>query len=255
MPLLIAANWKMHKTGDETADFCTGLRALEERFAWVEILLCPPFTALASARAALKGSSIRLGAQNMHWEQKGAFTGEIAAPMLLSLEVSHVLIGHSERRQLMGETDEAVRRKVRAALQAGLTPLLCVGETEQERRRGHTAAVLRRQLTFALSELDAGTAQNLVVAYEPVWAIGTGVAASAGDADRAAKLVREVTGEILGPAAAGQLRLLYGGSVSAANIGQFVAQPSVDGALVGGASLELEPFVLLINSAREAVGL
>lgn len=249
--LIIAANWKMHKTGAEAADFCRQIRQKEARLQGVEVLICPPFTALPAARTALEGSPIRLGAQNMFWEEKGAFTGEISAPMLLELGVSYVIIGHSERRQIFGETDDLVRHKLEAALRHGLKPILCVGETGEERGRGAVAEVMERQLRAAFEGLS-GLDEDLIVAYEPVWAIGTGQAASPGDADEAAGLIREAAARWIGAAAAERLRVQYGGSVNPGNIGDFVSLPSIDGALVGGASLEVDTYVSLIENARAA---
>lgn len=252
MELIIAANWKMHKTAAETTAFCSGLREKEKELGKAEILICPPFTALAAAAAALKGSGIKLGAQNMFWEPKGAFTGEIAPAMLKEFGVSYVILGHSERRHILGEDDAAIRRKVEAALAHGLTPLLCIGETEAQRNGGETETVLERQLKTALEGLDSRSLGGLVVAYEPVWAIGTGQAASAADAAAAADLARQVVTGIHGGEIAASLRVQYGGSVSAANIAGFTGLASVNGALVGGASLEVDSFVALIAAAGEA---
>lgn len=253
MSLIIAANWKMHKTAAETAAFCHTLRKYENDFAGVEVLICPPFTALATAAAALEGSSLRLGAQNMHFEQQGAFTGEIAAPMLLEYGAEYVIIGHSERRHLMGEDDKLIRQKLRAALDSGLKPILCVGETDKEREQGLTEKVINKQMAGALEGLEPGKTANLVVAYEPVWAIGTGKAASPDDAEGAALLIRRFLQEKVGDKALAGLRIQYGGSVKADNIGSFVALPSVQGALVGGASLDADTFSALIRAAGKVV--
>lgn len=253
MKLLIAANWKMHKTAAATAAFCQALRRDEALFDGVDVLVCPPFTSLPAAVAGLKGSAIKIGAQNMHWEEKGAYTGEIAASMLLEYGVSFVIIGHSERRHLMGETDQQVSLKVKAALSVGLQPILCLGETESEREQGQTASVIKRQLTAALEGLAAKDLSSLVVAYEPVWAIGSGKAASADDAEDAAALVYRLAAEIFGVESTKSLRVQYGGSVKTENIGSYMTLPSVSGALVGGASLEAESFSALIQAARKAV--
>ncbi|MBM4236518.1 MAG: triose-phosphate isomerase [Firmicutes bacterium] len=253
MKLIIAANWKMHKTAAATAAFCQALRRDEALFEGVDVLVCPPFTSLPAASAGLEGSTIKIGAQNMHSEEKGAYTGEIAAAMLVEFGVRYVIIGHSERRHLMGETDQQVSLKVRAALATGLQPILCLGETESEREQGQTAAVIKRQLTAALEGLAAKDLLSLVVAYEPVWAIGTGKAASADDAEDAAALVYRLAAEHFGAESAKGLRVQYGGSVKAENIGSYMALPSVSGALVGGASLEAESFSALIQAARKAV--
>ncbi len=251
--LIIAANWKMHKTAAETADFCRALRQFEAGFKGVEVLICPPFTALPAAESALAGSEIKLGAQNMHWENRGAQTGEIAASMLLEFGVEYVIIGHSERRHLMGEDNTQIQRKIGTALQNGLKPILCVGETETEREQGVTEKVIKKQLSEALEGQDSQKLGSLVLAYEPVWAIGTGKAASAEDADRAAALIRSFLEDKLGSKTAGELRIQYGGSVKADNIGFFVGLPSVQGALVGGASLEVDSFSALVQAARKAV--
>lgn len=253
MELIIAANWKMHKTVADTAAFCHTIIKDAEQFSGVEVLICPPFTALAAAQEALQGSRLKLGAQNLHFAQQGAFTGEIAAPMLLEFGVEYVIIGHSERRHLMGEGDDLVRQKVKAALDNGLKPILCVGETEEQREDGLTEIVIEKQLAGALDGLSAEETENLVVAYEPVWAIGTGKAASTEDAENAAALIRRYFTDKLGEKAAASLRVQYGGSVKAENIGSYLALPSVQGALVGGASLEAETFSALVKAARKAV--
>ena len=253
MGLIIAANWKMHKTVADTAAFCRTITKDAEQFSGVEVLICPPFTALAAAQETLKGSSLKLGAQNLHFAQQGAFTGEIAAPMLLELGVEYVIIGHSERRHLMGEGDDLVRQKVKAALDNGLRPILCVGETEKQREDGLTEKVIEKQLAGALEGLSAEETESLVVAYEPVWAIGTGKAASTEDAESAAALIRRYFKAKLGEKAAASLRVQYGGSVKAENIGSYVSLPSVQGALVGGASLDAETFSALVKAARKAV--
>ncbi|MDZ4132059.1 MAG: triose-phosphate isomerase [Dethiobacteria bacterium] len=252
MELIIAGNWKMHKTAAETAVFCREISRDAEQFSGVEVLVCPPYTSLAAAQDILKGSKIKLGAQNLHFAQQGAYTGEIAAPMLLELGVEYVIIGHSERRHLMGETDDLVRQKVKAALDNGLKPILCVGETEAEREDGLTEIAIEKQLTGALEGLSAEETENLVVAYEPVWAIGTGKAASTDDAESAAALIRSFFKDKLGEKASASLRIQYGGSVKAENIASYLALPSVQGALVGGASLEAESFSTLVKAARKA---
>jgi triosephosphate isomerase (TIM) len=253
MKLIIAANWKMHKTAAETAAFCHDFCRNLENYKEIDILLCPPFTALAAAAEALSGTAVKLGAQNMYWESEGAFTGEISAPMLLEHRVEYVIIGHSERRHLMGEADSHVHKKMQAALNSGLRPILCVGETEEERERQATAAVLERQIKGALEDLSPDETENLVIAYEPVWAIGSGRAASAEDAEEAALLIREMVAKLLGERSAAGLRIQYGGSVKDSNIGSFVKKPSIDGALVGGASLQVESFRALISAAGDSL--
>ncbi len=253
MSLIIAANWKMHKTASEAAAFCGALKQGEDSFSDLEVVVCPPFTALAAVAASLQGSSLKIGAQNMHYEDNGAYTGEIAASMLIEHGVEYVIIGHSERRQLLGEDDHMIKLKVAAALSKGLKPILCVGETEEERDRGMTDAVIEAQLKGALAGLSPESINELVVAYEPIWAIGSGKAASDLDAEKAAGLIHRYFLDKLGEAAAAGLRVQYGGSVKADNIGSFVSRPTVDGALVGGASLEASSFRALLEAAGKAV--
>ncbi len=253
MDLIIAANWKMHKTTAETIEYCQAIRKDEELFKGLELLVCPPFTALPAAAQILKGSPIKLGAQDMHWEQKGAFTGEVSSAMLLDLGVEYVIIGHSERRHLLGESDLWVNQKMKAALTSGIKPILCVGETEAEREQSITEEVLKRQLSSALKELQAETVKSLVVAYEPVWAIGTGKAASPGDAENASAYIRTIVKDIFGKDTGDSLFIQYGGSVNEDNIGLFAVLPSVQGVLVGGASLKADTFSALIQAARKAV--
>ncbi len=230
--MLIAGNWKMHKGPAETAAFC---RALRERLAGLEdvdVAVCPPFVSLAAAVQALAGTEIAVAAQNVHWEGEGAFTGEISAAMLRELGVYGAIVGHSERRQLFGETDEGVARRAAGALEAGIWVIACVGETEDERERGDTESVLTRQLSV-LQEHD-----QLVVAYEPVWAIGTGKTATPEQAQAAHAFIR---GRLDVP-------ILYGGSVKPENAAELLAQPDVDGALVGGASLDIESFAAICTA-------
>ncbi|NMA92674.1 MAG: triose-phosphate isomerase [Firmicutes bacterium] len=251
MGLIIAANWKMHKTTAEAADFCRRLLEGGGPPAGIETLICPPFTALAAVQQGLAGSPVLLGGQDMHWSAAGAFTGEISAAMLLELGATHVIIGHSERRHLMGEDDQMVNKKVLAAIEHDLVPVLCVGETEEERQKGATEKVLRQQVEGALAHIAGVAVRRLVIAYEPVWAIGSGVAASAADAGQAARLVRGAALKTLGPEFTGQLQIQYGGSVNENNIAEFVSLPEIDGALVGGASLQADTFLALIAAAGE----
>jgi triosephosphate isomerase (TIM) len=246
---IIAANWKMNNDLTESAALIDGLRQ-RLTAGGVEVVLCPPFIALAHAAEQLRGSAIVLGAQNMHWADKGAYTGEISALMLKSL-VRYIIIGHSERRQYFGETDETVNRKVRAACQHGLTPILCVGENPAQYEAGATAAVIDGQIRAALREVDAQAARTLVVAYEPVWAIGTGKAASGAGANAVIGLtIRGALSDLFGEPCAQSVRIQYGGSVSPANIREFMQQPDIDGALVGGASLKLNDFAALVAAAQ-----
>jgi triosephosphate isomerase (TIM) len=232
--MLIAGNWKMYKTASETGDFCRALRDALGELEGVDVAVCPPFTGLAAAVQALADTEIAVAAQNVHWEAAGAYTGEISAPMLADLGVYGAIVGHSERRQYFGETDEEVARRARAALDAGLSVIACVGELEEERERGETEEVLRRQA----ARLDAH--DNLVVAYEPVWAIGTGKTATPELAQEAHAFVKSLV----------DVPVLYGGSVKPENAAELLAQPDVDGALVGGASLEVESFVAICRAAR-----
>jgi triosephosphate isomerase (TIM) len=231
--MLIAGNWKMYKTATETADFCRELRDALGDLEDVDVAVCPPFTGLAAAVQTLADTEIAVAAQNVHWEPEGAYTGEISAPMLVDLGVYGAIVGHSERRQYFGETDETVGRRAAAALDAGLSVIACVGELEEERERGETEDVLRRQLA-ALEAHD-----NLVVAYEPVWAIGTGKTATPELAQAAHAFVKTIL----------DVPILYGGSVKPDNAAELLAQPDVDGALVGGASLEVDSFVAICRAA------
>jgi triosephosphate isomerase (TIM) len=231
--MLIAGNWKMYKAPTEAGEFCRALRDALADLDGVDVAVCPPFTSLAPAVQALADTEIAVAAQNVHWEPEGAYTGEISAPMLLELGVYGAIVGHSERRQYFGETDESVGRRAAAALGAGLSVIACVGELEDERERGDTEEVLRRQL----APLEAH--DNLVVAYEPVWAIGTGKTATPQLAQEAHSFVKSLL----------DVPVLYGGSVKPENATELLAQPDVDGALVGGASLEVDSFVAICRAA------
>jgi triosephosphate isomerase len=231
--VLIAGNWKMYKGPAETAEFCVELRRREEDFDGIEVAVCPPFASLAVAVQILAGTDIAVAAQNVHWDAEGAFTGEVSAPMLRELGVYGAIVGHSERRQHFGETDDTVARRARAALAAGLSVIACVGETEAEREAGETEDVLRRQVSVL--ERD----ENLVVAYEPVWAIGTGKTATPELAQDAHAFIKSLL----------DVPVLYGGSVKPDNAAELLSQDAVDGALVGGASLEVESFLAICRAA------
>lgn len=246
--LLIAGNWKMHKTVSESVALARAIVEQGRIGPRTDVMIAPVFTALSAVRAALEGTPVALGAQNVHWEEQGAFTGEVSAAMLRDVGCSHVIIGHSERRQLFHETDERVAQKTRAALRAGLTPVVCVGETLGERESGVTFAVIGRQLDAALSVLDEGQLATTVIAYEPVWAIGTGKTAKAEDAQLAHAFLRDRARHRFGDGA-DALRILYGGSVKAENAAELLAQPDIDGALVGGASLDAAGFGRIIRAA------
>ena len=243
---LLAANWKMNKTVAEAAAL---VDALLPRIAATQhdVVICPPFTALSAVVERRYGTAVKVAAQNMHEEGSGAYTGEVSAPMLVELDVEAVVLGHSERRQLFGETDEALARKVPAALAAGLEPILCVGESEEARDAGETDAVLERQLRADLAAVDPGELSRVVVAYEPIWAIGTGRVATPEQAQEACAFIRDVLR--LRGAAAEEIRILYGGSVKPGNAAELLALPDVDGALVGGAALDAQDFAAIVEAA------
>jgi len=251
-PRLVAGNWKMHKLPAEGAALAremVALRAADPAATSCAVALCPPFPALAAVGEALKGSGVHLGAQNMHAETHGAFTGEVAGPMLAALGCRFVVLGHSERRHGMGETDEQVAKKLRAALRDGLTPIVCVGELLAEREAERTAEVLVRQVSAAFAGLDPSTARATVVAYEPVWAIGTGRVATPEQARDAHRVIRATLDRVVGPGVGGEVAILYGGSVNAGNAATLFAEDDLDGALVGGASLEAAGFWKIVAAA------
>ncbi len=242
---LIAGNWKMNTTVQEARTLAEALASNLNGISDVETLLCPPYISLTTVGEAIKGTTLKLGAQNLHPDPRGAFTGEISPTMLSGL-CHYVIIGHSERRTLFGEDDAFVNRKVHAALAHGLTPIMCVGESLDQRESGTTDDVLTRQVTRGLHEVSADA--NFVVAYEPIWAIGTGKAASASDAEQAISLIRRTISEKLGKTAAQSARILYGGSVKSSNIADFISSPGIDGALVGGASLDPDDFTGIVTA-------
>jgi triosephosphate isomerase (TIM) len=248
---IVAANWKMHKTHLEAIQDVQKLSYLldKEDTERVEVVVCPPFTALRAVQTIIEADKLpfALGAQNVHWEDKGAFTGEVSPPMLQALRVAYVIVGHSERRQHFGETDATVARKLRAVFRHDMTPILCVGETEEEREAGRATEVVTAQLREDLSKIGPDQAARLVVAYEPVWAIGTGKACSPEDAGEAVRAIRDVLEAVFSTDVAETVRVQYGGSVKAGNIREFMALPDIDGALVGGASLDPEEFALIVK--------
>jgi triosephosphate isomerase len=243
---MIAGNWKMHKTGSQAVEAAGSLKALVESATNVEVMIAPTFTALNQVAQTLQDSAIALGAQNLHWEQQGAFTGEISAQMLVDAGCSHVIIGHSERRQLFGETDASVNRKIRAALSEGLLPVFCIGESEAEREAGKTFSILDKQVRDGLNDFAFSDLNGLIVAYEPVWAIGTGKTATREQAQAAHEFIRSLLETLFGKQFADAVRILYGGSVKPDNIRALMEMPDVDGALVGGASLDPETFSKLV---------
>ena len=250
---IVAANWKMFKTPSETAEFFRDFTVLAKDEQRVDIVVAPPFISLAAAVAALgQHDGIRLAAQNMHYEQSGAFTGEISPAMLREMLITFVILGHSERRSLFGENDALINKKVLAAHAWHLRPILCVGETLEERDAGKIESVLTTQLTGSLKDVSADQAVGTVLAYEPVWAIGTGRTASPAQAQEAHAFIRKVLGELYDAETARRVRIQYGGSVKPGNMGELCSQPDVDGALVGGASLESGSFWEICRAAAEA---
>ena len=250
---IIAANWKMHMTPLETAEFLRPfLRHFANRDEYpVDVVICPPFVSLASAKEMIDECAlVGLGAQNMSAEPAGAYTGEISAKMLKELNVEYVILGHSERRSLYGETDEGINRKIHTALEARLTPIFCVGETLDEREGGKVEEVLQRQLTKGLEGVGPTKADDIVIAYEPVWAIGTGRTATPEIAQDTHAFVRKVLTGLYGEGTAGKIRIQYGGSVKPNNAAELLSQPDIDGALVGGASLKPEGFIEIIRAAQ-----
>jgi triosephosphate isomerase (TIM) len=244
---LIVGNWKMHGTRAEAEHLLSALRTHLGRPVDREVVVAPPFGTLETAGRLLAGTSIHLAAQNLHWEPQGAFTGEVAGPMLKELGCSYVIIGHSERRQYFGETDEHVAKKVQAARRDALVPIICVGETLEEREHGETLAVIARQIRGALQGQDAKAIASLVVAYEPVWAIGTGRTATPSQAQEVHAFIRSTLAGLGDHPAAEIVRILYGGSVKPDNVDSLMAQSDIDGALVGGASLDAEAFARIVQ--------
>jgi len=244
---VMAGNWKMYKTAAETCGFFEKFNPLVERSEHCEIVICPPFPNLTAAVAGAKGTRIAVGAQNMFWAKEGAFTGEVSGGMIRSQGCSHVIIGHSERRQYFGETNETVLKKTVAALEVGLTPIVCVGETLEHREAGQTEPVLLDQCQNGTAGLTADQFARILIAYEPVWAIGTGKTATPEIAADAHRVIRDHARRAFGQEAAKQLRILYGGSVKPDNIRMLMAQPEIDGALVGGASLDAISFASIVN--------
>jgi triosephosphate isomerase len=244
---LIAGNWKMYQTTAEAVALVGRLRALLAEIAKVDVVICPPFTAIQAAAEALKGSRIDLGAQNMHWEAEGAYTGEVSPVMLADLGCRYVILGHSERRQHFSETDLTVNRKLKAALRHHLVPIVCVGETLREREEDRTFSVVEGQLRGGLSDIPAQAGAGIVVAYEPVWAIGTGHTATPEQAATVHAVIRRQLGGLWGEAAGMAVRILYGGSVKPDNIDALMAEPDIDGALVGGASLKADAFARIVR--------
>ncbi|MFC5700691.1 triose-phosphate isomerase [Cohnella faecalis] len=246
---IIAGNWKMFKTAGEAVSFVSEVKGKAE-VAGVESVICAPFTALPALVEAVKGTTIKVGAQNLHFEDNGAFTGEISGVMLKDLGVHYVIIGHSERRQYFGETEEIVNKKTHAAFKHGLTPIVCVGEKLEEREAGTTNEVVRVQTEGAFVGLSAEQASEVVIAYEPIWAIGTGKSSTAADANETISYIRGVVAGLYGADVASKVRIQYGGSVKPNTVAEYMGQPDIDGALVGGASLEPASYVALVEGAK-----
>jgi triosephosphate isomerase len=249
---LIAGNWKMNKTASEAAELVAALKASVGNQSQVHIVICPPFTALDRVGSLLGGGTLALGAQNLHEKPNGAFTGEVSASMLRDLHVTYVILGHSERRALFGETDALVNRKVLVALEAALRPILCVGETLAEREAGRTLEVVGTQLEAGLAGVPAAKADQVVIAYEPVWAIGTGKTATPAMAQEVHAFIRSRLGQVLGLETASRVRILYGGSMKPDNADALLAEADIDGGLIGGASLEAKSFTDLVLSAAKS---
>lgn len=244
---IIAGNWKMNLQGDAVAELINAIKEEVAEISEVEVVVCPPFTELKSAAVACAGSNVRLGAQNVHWESAGAFTGEISTDMLKKAGVTYVIIGHSERRQYFGESDESARKRVTAALEAGLTPILCVGETLDERDNGSMEAVVTRQIKQGLEGLEDNLSK-VVIAYEPVWAIGTGRTATPAQAQEAHALIRRTLAEMASGDVANTIRIQYGGSMKPENARELLGQPDIDGGLIGGASLNALSFAAIVKA-------
>ncbi|HPT39634.1 MAG TPA: triose-phosphate isomerase [Candidatus Omnitrophota bacterium] len=252
---IIAGNWKMYKTINEAIDLANGLKRqlFKLDFASVEVVLCPVFTALSEVAEILNETDIGLGAQDVYWQEEGAFTGEVSPVMLKDAGCQYVIIGHSERRQFFGETNETVNLKIKASLKQGLTPIICVGENLQEREANNTFKVIQNHIQGSLAGISAQDILKVVIAYEPVWAIGTGKTASPDQAQEVHKYIRGLLKEMFGEEAAQSIRIQYGGSVKPENIAELIGKPDVDGALVGGASLKVDSFSAIVIKASEVV--
>jgi triosephosphate isomerase len=244
---MIAGNWKMFKTCEEAVQAAGQLAALTSDVTGTDVMIAPTYTSLALVSEKVKGSHVKVGAQNLFWESQGAYTGEISAEMIVSAGCSHVIIGHSERRQYFKETDESVNKKIRAALGAKLAPVMCIGETESERNRDQTFSVLDKQVKMGLEGFLSEDLKSLIIAYEPVWAIGTGKTATSGQAQEVHHFLRDLLKKIFNKNLADSIRILYGGSVKPDNIVELMSMPDIDGALVGGASLDPETFSKIVH--------
>ncbi len=251
---IIAGNWKMNKTNSEAAAFASDLKTKIASIQKTEMVVCPPFTALAIVAETLRGSRVKVGAQNLFWEPSGAFTGEISTAMIESTGCQYVIIGHSERRQYFGETNQTVNKKIKQTLTTRLMPIVCIGETLQQRQNGQTEQVVRTQMVEGLEGLAADQVQRLVIAYEPVWAIGTGVTATPEQAEEVHFYIRELLRKQYDGRIAEAIPILYGGSVKPDNIQDLISKPDIDGALIGGASLNVDGFVQMIKVSEQLFG-
>jgi len=246
---IVAGNWKMNNTVAEALALVTEIKRQSAESKGVDIVLCPPFTVLQAVSNAISGTAIGLGAQNMHWEKAGAFTGEVSAAMLRELYCHYIIIGHSERRTLFGETDDAVNRKVKTALASNLCPIVCVGETLQQRQANQTEAIIRTQVLNGLKDIGVDQFATVIMAYEPIWAIGTGLTATPDQAQAVHKFIRGLLQEMAGEHVAQTVRIQYGGSVKPANARELFHQPDIDGGLIGGAALDANSFMAIVNAA------
>ncbi len=248
--IVVAGNWKMNKNLNETASLISEIKkALSENKVNADVIICPPFISLETASSLVKGTSIKLGAQNMYFEDSGAFTGEISADMLKSVGCEYVILGHSERRTIFGETDETINKKLKKALQAGLKPIFCIGETLEEREGGITNSIVERQVKNGLAGISEADLGNIIIAYEPVWAIGTGKVASKEQAQEVHAFIRNLIKSLYSVQAAEKIIIQYGGSVKPDNAKELLSQPDIDGSLVGGACLKADSFMAIIQSA------
>jgi triosephosphate isomerase len=245
---IIAGNWKMNTTVAEAAELVKAMKDKLNQIAGVEKVLCPPFVSLTAVKELIRGTSIKLGAQNMYFEKSGAYTGEVSPPMLSGL-CEYVILGHSERRGYFGESDQTVNKKVKAALAAGLIPIVCVGESLKENEASETISVVTRQVKGAFEGVDSP--KGTVIAYEPIWAIGTGKAATGAQANATIKVIRDMVAKLYGDQVARAIRIQYGGSANSANIAEFISQPDIDGALVGGASLKAADFLGIVEQTAK----
>ena len=243
---IIAGNWKMHKTAAEAIQFVESIKE-QVQGTDVEVVLCTPYTLLHPVKEAIRGTNIKLSAQNMHWDDQGAYTGEVSPLMLKELEVEYCIVGHSERRQYFNETDETVNKKVHAALKHNIKPIVCVGETLEQRENGETNTLVKRQVVKAFEGVSGERVAEIVIAYEPIWAIGTGKTATSEQANEVIYNIREVIRELYGEEIYTEIRIQYGGSVKPSNVEEIMNQEDIDGALVGGASLKPDDFVALVN--------